>query len=80
MSKSSEVKGGGTAAPPPPPIGLVNASLEVVPVEEGGGGCGTRRLNYRTFKALSHMSSPFLKKGGTYGSNYVYRLRSGEVI
>ena len=36
MSKSSKVVGRGTAAPPPP-IGLADASLEVVPVEEGGG-------------------------------------------
>ena len=36
MSKSSEVDGGGTAAVAL--IGSINASLEVVPVEEGGGG------------------------------------------
>ena len=34
-SKSSKVDDGGTVAAPPP-IGLVDASPEVVPVEEGG--------------------------------------------
>ena len=34
MSKSSEVDGGGTVAVAL--IGSINASLEVVPVEEGG--------------------------------------------
>ena len=36
MSKSFEVDGGGTAAVAAP-TGLVDASPEVVPVEEGGG-------------------------------------------
>ena len=38
MSKSSEIDGGGTAATTSSFIGLVNASLEVVPVVEEGGG------------------------------------------
>ena len=37
MSKSFEVEGGGTASAATP-IGSTNASLEVVPVEEGRGG------------------------------------------
>ena len=36
MSKSSEVDGGGTSATAAP-IGLAEASLEVVPIKEGGG-------------------------------------------
>ena len=79
MSKSSEVDGGGTAAAAAP-TGSTDVSPEVVLVEKDRRGCGTRRLNPRTFRALSHMSSPLSKKGGTYESNNVYELRSGEVI
>ena len=79
MSKSSEVDGGGTVAAAAP-IGSANALLEVVPVEKEGGGAVLEGSTLRCFGALSHMSSPLPKKGGTYGSNYVYRLRSGEVI
>ena len=46
----------------------------------GRRGCDTKRLNSRTFRALSHISSHLPKKGGTYGSNYVYGFKSGEVI
>ena len=38
MSKSSEVEAGGTAVAAAAPIGLADASLEAIPVEEGGGG------------------------------------------
>ena len=36
MSKSSEVGGGGTAVVVAP-IGSIDTSLEVIPIEEGGG-------------------------------------------
>ena len=79
MSKSSEVDGGGTAAAAAP-TGSTDVSPEVVLVEKERRGCGTRRLNLRAFRALSHLSSPLPKKSGTYGRNNVYRLRSREVI
>ena len=80
MSKSSEVDGGGTAAPTAP-TGSTNASPKVVPVEEGGGGAVPEGSTLgRLELSLSHMSNPLPKKSGTYGSNYVYGLKSREVI
>ena len=37
--------------------------------------CDIGRLYPRAFRASSQLSSPLPKKGGTYGSNYVYKLR-----
>ena len=79
MSKSSKVDGGGTLAAAAP-TGSTDVSPEVVLVEKERRGCGTRRLNPRTFRACSQLSNPLPKKGGTYGSDNVYRLRRGEVI
>ena len=42
--------------------------------------CDTRRLNPRTFRAISHLSSPLPKKGGTYKSDNMEKLRSGKLI
>ena len=80
MSKSSEVKGGGTTTTVAR-TRSIDASPEVVPVEEGGGGAVPEGSTLgRLELSLSHMSNPLPKKSGTYGSNYVYVLRSREVI
>ena len=80
MSKSSKVEGGGIVAAAAP-TGSVDALPEVALVEEGGRGVVPEGSTLgRLELSLSHMSNPLPKKSGTYGSNYVYGLRRGEVI
>ena len=44
--------------------------------------CNTRRgrINSRAFKASSHLSWPLPKKGGTYGSNNMNRLKRWKLF
>ena len=76
MLESSEVKDGGIAAA----VRSMDALVEVSSIEKGRGGAAPEDSTRATFRACSHLRRPLPKKGGTYKSYYMNRLRCRKVL
>ena len=79
MSESSEVEGGGTTTTAAV-AGSTDASVEVSPVEEGGGGTTPKDSTSKAFRSCSQLSNPLLKKDCTYRSDNMNMLRRRKLI
>jgi len=78
ISESSEVEGGGIAVATA--AGSTDSSTVVSPIEEEKGGATLENSTLRHFRACSHLRSPLPKKGGTYRSDNMNRLRRRKLI
>ena len=76
MLESSEVNDGGIAAA----VRSMDALVEVSSIEKGRGGAAPEDWTRATFRACSHLRRPLPKKGGTYKSYYMNRLRCRKVL
>ena len=78
MSESSEVEGEGTAVATA--AGSTDSSAVVSLIEKGKGDATLENSTLSHFRACSHLRSPLPKKGGTYRSDNMNRLRHRKLI